>query len=408
MGARHHVAGNGPLLPVIDDGTQTEIESCPPTEIESCPPTEIIVDSDEEYDRELSVRAPASASAPAPLTSASALAPPTSEASSWLGLRRSRSPVATRRSASGSQGVIRVVSSGRLACLPVSERSSSSGFEGSSRRRPSGRRSTTSTQQAPAERCPEGVQESGQAIRIVSPGRRQEEVSRSQGVDHQGDEGWDVWWANDDEVLAAEVGTQLMNGSAHDGYVDVNAREPDSIFPLGAWDFMPAEEAMLSNMYCMMPTSVQELGSVGVAPSSALAVCGSLHRVVALTPITPLCDLESDAESNEEQLVSKGVEVSGCAIRAVIADGNSFYIGITENFDRRWDEHVWEFPSWYRMDVLVRARSSAVTAPIERELIKTFKSVLLCHNSGLGGERASGGMPHYVYLLVGPPLLRRH
>ena len=117
----------------------------------------------------------------------------------------------------------------------------------------------------------------------------------------------------------------------------------------------------------------------------------------------------SDYESSCEQLVAKGVPESRRHINAAIADGHSFYIGITENPLRRWDEHLRDDSmAWARMDLMVRARSSAMTAPIEKTLATCFKHVFLCHNLGDGGERASAGMPHYVYLLIGPPLHRRH
>lgn len=191
-----------------------------------------------------------------------------------------------------------------------------------------------------------------------------------------------------------------MNGSVDPDYVDVNAREPDSLLELMAGEWKPID------MPGMMSAGVQ-LGGYGAPTSSALAVCGLMYRALVPAPAA-ICNFESDFESSKEQLVSKGVEVSGRLIRATIANGNSFYIGITENPSRRWDEHVQDGGLWDRMELLVRACSSAVTAPIERELVAAFQYAPLCHNSGKGGERASAGMPHFVYILIGPPLPRRH
>ena len=117
----------------------------------------------------------------------------------------------------------------------------------------------------------------------------------------------------------------------------------------------------------------------------------------------------SDCKSSCEQLVAREVPESRRHINAAIADGHSFYIGITENPLRRRGEHLRDDSmAWARVDLMVRARSSAMTAPIEKALVGCFKHVFLCRNLGDGGEHASAGMPHYVYLLIGPPLHRRH
>ena len=145
----------------------------------------------------------------------------------------------------------------------------------------------------------------------------------------------------------------------------------------------------------------------GVSSSSGLGICALLCDALVPAP-SVLCELESDFWSSCEQLVAKGVQESKRRINAAIVDGHSFYIGITENPVRRWDEHLQaDSMRWMRMDLLVRARSSAITAPIEKALVGCFKNVFLCHNLGHGGEHASAGMPHYVYLLIGRPLHRR-
>ena len=85
-----------------------------------------------------------------------------------------------------------------------------------------------------------------------------------------------------------------------------------------------------------------------------------------------------------------------------------FYIGITENPVARWGDHC--IGGWDAMYVLFQARSSSDTADLERRLIAKFSSSLMCHNVGLGGERASRGSPHFCYVVYKystPPLLRR-
>ena len=88
----------------------------------------------------------------------------------------------------------------------------------------------------------------------------------------------------------------------------------------------------------------------------------------------------------------------------------SFYVGITENVVRRYDEHIESSlcgPAPI-MVVLVQADSSATTAALERQLLAAYLYSPCCMNVGRGGERASGGSPHYLYVLKSTtPLLRR-
>ena len=93
--------------------------------------------------------------------------------------------------------------------------------------------------------------------------------------------------------------------------------------------------------------------------------------------------------------------------RRVRAESHSYYIGITENPSRRFEEHC-SAGSWARMVLLAKASSSRETSYMERSLISTFKDAYRCMNIAPGGERASEGSPHYLYLLVGhSALLRR-
>lgn len=99
------------------------------------------------------------------------------------------------------------------------------------------------------------------------------------------------------------------------------------------------------------------------------------------------------------------------AARVVISyarAGRQVYVGITENPERRFAEHLATNASWQTCRILVQAPTSRESSAIERFVIARIRDrFLLCSNDGPGGERASQGMPHFVYLLVGGSLLRR-
>ena len=84
-------------------------------------------------------------------------------------------------------------------------------------------------------------------------------------------------------------------------------------------------------------------------------------------------------------------------IRRALVSGAAVYVVIAENVARRWSEHA---PLWDRLDVLVEARTSETTAQLERQLLSEFGGHHLCQNAGLGGESASSGSPHFLYMVV--------
>jgi len=85
---------------------------------------------------------------------------------------------------------------------------------------------------------------------------------------------------------------------------------------------------------------------------------------------------------------------------AVIVRANvGFYIGITEDPRRRFAEHC-ERMEWERMTILVQAASSSTTGSLEKALLADFGQSYMCLNIGRGGERASGGSPHFLYVLL--------
>ena len=73
----------------------------------------------------------------------------------------------------------------------------------------------------------------------------------------------------------------------------------------------------------------------------------------------------------------------------------SFYIGISEAPDRRFEEHRATYDG---MVVLLQAPNSRISGAMERRLIAEFRGTR-CHNYGVGGERPSFGSPHYVYVV---------
>ena len=81
--------------------------------------------------------------------------------------------------------------------------------------------------------------------------------------------------------------------------------------------------------------------------------------------------------------------------------GLAFYIGITENPERREEEHM-ATVTWAVMHVLYRAASSRDTGNLEQRLINHFRGRTgLLRNASAGGERRSAGSPHYLYVLEG-------
>ena len=96
-------------------------------------------------------------------------------------------------------------------------------------------------------------------------------------------------------------------------------------------------------------------------------------------------------------------------VEAYVSSGVSFYIGITENPERRFEEHLGSGVNWDEQIILVEARTSATTASLEQELLAYFGKWSRCTNLSRGGECASSGSPHFLYLLLlsHHPLRRR-
>ena len=97
----------------------------------------------------------------------------------------------------------------------------------------------------------------------------------------------------------------------------------------------------------------------------------------------------------EPQTSSECVDHCLGVLRSCCPTG-SYYWGITENPMRRWVEgHCQTYDT---MRVVVVCRTSRETGLIERQLISQSRAGYRCNNVGAGGERASAGSPHFVYL----------
>ena len=79
-----------------------------------------------------------------------------------------------------------------------------------------------------------------------------------------------------------------------------------------------------------------------------------------------------------------------------------YYVGITENPVRRLRMHADDHKPFMYMLIVRVAFTSSETASWEKLAIRHFREqlgVLALLNVGDGGERASGGIPHYGYIL---------
>jgi hypothetical protein len=86
-------------------------------------------------------------------------------------------------------------------------------------------------------------------------------------------------------------------------------------------------------------------------------------------------------------------------VRPLWQAGWSYYVGITEHPSRRWAEHREQNAHWDEMRVVVMAETSRDTAMVERFVLFHCRMGLGCMNIGPGGERASSGSPHFVYVI---------
>jgi hypothetical protein len=73
-----------------------------------------------------------------------------------------------------------------------------------------------------------------------------------------------------------------------------------------------------------------------------------------------------------------------------------YYVGITESPIRRWEAHSRKYTTMYLVYV---AETSRTTAALESRILhKVAFGSLMCENNSRGGEAASSGSPHYLYV----------
>ena len=111
-----------------------------------------------------------------------------------------------------------------------------------------------------------------------------------------------------------------------------------------------------------------------------------------------------------EEHMTEAAEHCNKALDSIVRSGRQFYIGITENHSRRWEEHQEAAPGmWAHMITLIEAPNSRLTSQLERRLITQWGHHWNCRNVARGGDWAPQGQPQYVYCLNGEShgLIRR-
>ena len=94
-----------------------------------------------------------------------------------------------------------------------------------------------------------------------------------------------------------------------------------------------------------------------------------------------------------------------CLLRRLVRNDSCYYVGITESPIRRWEAHSRKYTTMYLVYV---AATSRTTASLEMAILhKVAFGSLMCENNSLGGEAASSGTPHYLYVAVRESGLRR-
>ena len=87
-----------------------------------------------------------------------------------------------------------------------------------------------------------------------------------------------------------------------------------------------------------------------------------------------------------------------CLLRRLVRNDSCYYVGITESPIRRWEAHSRKYTTMYLVYV---AATSRTTASLEMAILhKVAFGSLMCENNSLGGEAASSGTPHYLYVAV--------
>lgn len=169
---------------------------------------------------------------------------------------------------------------------------------------------------------------------------------------------------------------------------------------------LPLEESSSGGRATAFASTRSSVSSHGVAVGGLVGRWAAREQAIARCAETMPTSAAVHAAlvPRQEAPVAFGVDDSfeQCCLRIdrVIARGWRFYIGISENPERRFEEHLGSRCGWSMMEVLVQAWDSRTTAELERRLIGRYHHELLCQNVGRGGERASASSPHYLYVLM--------
>ena len=160
----------------------------------------------------------------------------------------------------------------------------------------------------------------------------------------------------------------------------------------------------LSDVLAMPPQPIR-VRSPALLPdgAGAFAVAGALRNIIA-----PFSNTMSDLI--EWSLPHANDNHFDHCCRIINDIQVVFYIGITENPNNRWAQHNTEqtVGPEPNMVILIEAERSHSTAALEIQLLAQYLPHMRCANRSAGGERASAGSPHYLYVLRAySPLLRR-
>ena len=195
----------------------------------------------------------------------------------------------------------------------------------------------------------------------------------------------------------------LMNGSA--AYVLSDSQEETILRSLVPRRVVGAVKDVLAASSQQGP-AVATIRSPAVLPSGdgLLAVAGMMRATIAPPGVGSLGRIDWRCPAADADPYNHCCQVINEISSA------PFYIGITECPERRLEDHDGTGTCGFQPDMvaLVEARTSRDTAALERALLRTYRHYPMCHNVSAGGEGASWGSPHFLYVLrASSPLIRR-
>ena len=150
--------------------------------------------------------------------------------------------------------------------------------------------------------------------------------------------------------------------------------------------------AALSSPFSRMPDAFQGVNSVAGALCWRALVGRDRSSSLAGSNVFMMT-------GSEYEDVAMAARHADRPIRAIRDRRHSFYVGITRDPARRWEQHQARNSSWSHMTVVVEARDSVATSTVEMQTLVFWRGEPLCLNRSSGGESATPGSPHYVYVL---------